>query len=57
MRDFEDTTTGIGKPGTTAGGNAETARYTIGGQRVDAPVKGLNIVKRVDGSVGKVIVR
>lgn len=55
--EFEDTTTGIGKPGTTAGGNAETARYTIGGQRVDTPVKGLNIVKRADGSVGKVIVR
>lgn len=41
-------------------GNAETkesARYTANGQRLDAPVKGLNIVKYSDASVKKVMVR
>lgn len=35
----------------------ETARYTADGVRVDAPVKGVNIVRYSDGTVRKVIVR
>ena len=35
----------------------EVARYTVGGQRLLAPVKGVNLVKYSDGSVKKVFVR
>lgn len=35
----------------------ETARYTIDGQLISSPQKGLNIVKMSDGSTRKVIVR
>ena len=38
-------------------GAAETARYSANGQRVAAPVKGLNIVKYSDGSTRKVVVK
>ena len=55
--DLYGTSTGI----TTASGNAdnsaETARYTIDGKRISSPVKGLNIIKRADGSVVKVMVK
>ena len=36
---------------------SETARYTIDGQLISSPQKGLNIVKMSDGSTHKVIVR
>ena len=55
--DFKDGTSGISRATTQAGGDVETARYTIGGARVSAPVKGLNIVKKADGSVMKVMVK
>ena len=35
----------------------EVARYSVNGQRLSAPTKGLNIVKYSDGSVKKVTVR
>ncbi len=36
---------------------AEVARYSIDGRKLDAPVKGLNIVKMADGSNKKVLVK
>jgi hypothetical protein len=35
----------------------EVARYNLNGQRVDAPTKGINIVKYSDGSSRKVLVK
>ena len=35
----------------------ETARYTIGGQQLTAPGKGINIVKMNDGTIRKVVVK
>ena len=35
----------------------EVARYSVNGQRLSAPTKGLNIVKYSDGSVKKVAVQ
>lgn len=35
----------------------EIARYTLDGRRVDAPVKGINIVRYSDGSVRKIMVK
>lgn len=35
----------------------EVARYTLDGQRVDRPVKGINIIRYSDGSVRKVMVK
>ncbi len=35
----------------------EVVRYSVNGQRLSAPTKGLNIVKYSDGSVKKVAVR
>ena len=35
----------------------EVARYTVGGQRINAPVKGINIVKLSDGRTVKVNVK
>ena len=35
----------------------EVTRYSVNGQRLSAPTKGLNIVKYIDGSVKKVTVR
>ena len=35
----------------------EISRYSVNGQRLDAPIKGLNIVKYSDGSVRKIIVQ
>lgn len=36
---------------------AEVARYSFDGRKLDAPVKGLNIVKMADGSSKKVLVK
>lgn len=55
--DFKDGTSGISRATTQAGSDVETARYTIGGARISTPVKGLNIVKKADGSVMKVMVK
>ena len=35
----------------------EVARFTVDGERISSPVKGINIVKYADGTVRKVIVR
>ena len=48
--------TGIDKT-TTSTDVEEVARYSVNGQLLSAPTKGLNIVKYSDGSVKKVAVR
>ena len=48
--------TGIDKV-TTSTDAKELSRYSVNGQRLSAPAKGLNIVKYSDGSVKKVAVR
>ena len=47
--------TGIDKV-TTSADAKEVSRYSVNGQRLSAPAKGLNIVKYSDGSVKKVAV-
>ena len=42
---------------TTSTDAKEISRYSVNGQRLSAPVKGLNIVKYSDGSVKKVAVQ
>ena len=42
---------------TTSTDAKEVSRYSVNGQRLSAPVKGLNIVKYSDGSVKKVVVQ
>ena len=42
---------------TTSTDTKEVSRYSVNGQRLSAPVKGLNIVKYSDGSVKKVAVQ
>ena len=48
--------TGIDKV-TTSTNAKELSRYSVNGQRLSAPAKGLNIVKYSDGSVKKVVVQ
>ena len=48
--------TGIDKV-TTSTDAKELSRYSVNGQRLSAPTKGLNIVKYSDGSVKKVAVQ
>ncbi len=48
--------TGIDKV-TTSNGAKEVSRYSVNGQRLSVPTKGLNIVKYSDGSVKKVVVQ
>lgn len=48
--------TGIDKVTTSTDAN-ELSRYSVNGQRLSAPTKGLNIVKYSDGSVKKVFVQ
>ena len=48
--------TGIDKT-TTSTNVEEVSRYSVNGQRLSAPTKGLNIVKYSDGSVKKVVVQ
>ena len=54
IEEFE--VTGIGKP-TTSTDAKELSRYSVNGQRLVGPTKGLNIVKYSDGSVKKVVVQ
>ncbi len=42
---------------TTKSDAKEVSRYSVDGQKLDAPVKGLNIVKYSDGSIKKVVVK
>ncbi len=47
-----------GISGVTADGDdTEVARYTLDGIRIGSPVKGVNIVKKADGSTVKVMVK
>ena len=48
--------TGIDKV-TTSTDAKELSRYSVNGQRLSAPAKGLNVVKYSDGSVKKVVVQ
>lgn len=48
--------TGIDKVTTSTDAN-ELSRYSVNGQRLSVPTKGLNIVKYSDGSVKKVFVQ
>ncbi len=48
--------TGIDKV-TTSTDAKEVSRYSVNGQRLSAPAKGLNIVKYSDGSVKKVAIQ
>lgn len=48
--------TGINKV-TTSTNAKEVSRYSVNGQRLSVPTKGLNIVKNSDGSVKKVAVQ
>ena len=48
--------TGIDKV-TTSNDTKELSRYSVNGQRLSVPTKGLNIVKYSDGSVKKVVVQ
>ena len=57
MLDLGEVSSGISRPTVDAGNNTEVARYTIDGKRIDAPVKGLNIIKRADGTAVKVMVK
>ena len=49
-------TTGIQKPVITTGEVKEVARYAIDGTQLNAPAKGINIVKMSDGTTRKVVV-
>ena len=52
----DDGSSGIS--GVTANGDdTEVARYTVDGIRIGSPVKGVNIVKKADGSTVKVMVK
>ena len=54
MRPYDITSVGNVKTSTDA---EEVSRYSVNGQRLSAPTKGLNIVKYSDGSVKKVAVQ
>ena len=49
-------TTGIEKPIVSNGDVKEVARYSIDGSKLNAPAKGINIVKMSDGTTRKVVV-
>ena len=50
-------TTGIDNLPTADADKREVARYTVDGRRINAPVKGINIVKYADGTTRKVVVK
>lgn len=49
--------TGIDKVSTSSDVKEEVSRYSVNGQRLSVPTKGLNIVKYSDGSVKKIAVQ
>ena len=55
--DLENITSSIDKVQAGEQDDSETERYTIDGTKISAPVKGLNIVKKADGTVVKVMVK
>lgn len=54
---YDLNTTDIGCIGTVNGDVHEVARYTIDGVRLNAPAKGINIIRYSDGTTKKVIVK
>jgi len=52
-----DETTDIRQPETVGSDNAEATYYSLSGDRLPAPRKGLNIVRTKDGQARKVVVR
>ena len=53
----ENLSTGINNTAAKPEGDKEAARYTVGGTAVNQPVKGINIIKKVDGTTVKVLVK
>lgn len=49
--------TGIKQPNANGADATETQRYTIGGDVINKPQRGINIVKMSNGSVKKVVVK
>ena len=56
MNVVEYDVTGIDKVASSANAT-ECSRYSVNGQRLSVPTKGLNIVRYSDGSVRKIVVR
>lgn len=54
--DIKAWTSGINTVNGSNGDLKEVARYTVGGQRIAAPQKGINIIKMSDGTTRKVFV-
>ena len=52
-----DTPSGIEDVQQSSTNITEVARYSVNGSRIDAPTKGINIIKYSDGSVKKVVVK
>ena len=48
---------GIKRPNGNAENATETQRYTIGGESINSPQRGVNVVKMSDGTVKKVLVK
>lgn len=53
----EKTSTGISHPAGNMVELREVARYTLDGKRIQAPQKGINIIRMSDGSTRKVVVK
>lgn len=53
----EKPTTGISRPAANLVELREVARYTLDGKRIQAPQKGINIIRMSDGSTRKVVVK
>ena len=53
---FDETSTGIDEVD-AAGDNKIVARYTIDGQQISEPQKGINIVKYENGKTAKILVK
>ena len=54
---WDETITGIKQPTVTDDDNTEVARYSLSGERLFAPQRGVNIVKMKNGQTKKVIVK
>lgn len=53
---YDETSAGINEVDATAG-NRIVARYSLNGQRLSAPQKGINIVKYENGKTAKIVVK
>jgi len=52
-----DETTGIRQPEAVGSNHAEAEYFSLSGQHLPAPRKGLNVVMTKDGQIRKVVVR